>query len=104
MARQLFDTALYSEDKDIAATVVSVPTEHLPDPRVASSPADVLDALQLRVVAEVPASHVADALAAILATSTAEDAAHWLTEPPDPVPISLGWDVDRFRVWSDDAA
>jgi hypothetical protein len=101
MARQLFDTTLYGEDKDVAVAVVSVPTEYLPDPALASSPGNVLAALQLRAVAEVPPSHFADALAAILATTNAEDAAVWLAEPPDPVSIAVGEDLESFGVaWS----
>jgi hypothetical protein len=96
MTRQLFETTLYSEDDDVALAVVSVPTEYLPDRSLASSPAEVLAALRLRPVAEVPSSNVADALAAVLATRTATDAAQWLAEPPEAVPTALGDDLAVF--------
>jgi hypothetical protein len=105
--RQLFETALYSEDHHVALTVVSVPTEHLPDgERLASSPASVLSALRLRPVAEVPPQYLSDALTAILVTNDADEAAQWLVETPDPAPVELGDDVKALKArWiSDDRA
>jgi hypothetical protein len=93
VTKQLFETTLYSEDEDLAIAVVSVPTENLPDRSFALSPRDVFSALRLRPVAEVPPANVADALTAILATRDADDAAQWLAEPPQAVPITLGADL-----------
>src|SRR4051812_12383825 len=91
--KQLFETTLYSEDRDVALTVVSVPTEQLPDPTVAGSPSDVMAALRLQPLAEVPGGRLADALAAILANGTAQEAVEWLREPPNAAPVELGEDV-----------
>jgi hypothetical protein len=96
--RLLFETTLYSEEPEVALAVVSVPTEHLADQHLASSPANVLSALRLRPIAEVPPAYLVDALTAILATTDAQEAAQWLSEPPNSAPVDLGHDVEGLEV------
>jgi hypothetical protein len=92
-SKQLFETTIYDPDQDVALAVLSVPTERLPDRDLVGSPGTVLAALGLRPVAEVPARYANDALAAIIATTDADEAAEWLSEPPDPAPLVIGDDV-----------
>jgi len=98
LTKQLFETTLYGEGQNAALVVVSVPTDRLTTIVPASSPADVMQALLLRPVAEVPSAYLGDALASILATTSADEAARWLSEPPKPAPVKLGPDLEQMLV------
>ena len=101
---QLFETTLYDEARELALAVISVPAERLEDPTAVASPAAVLEALQLRAVAEVPPSYVGDAIAAMLANEDVYEAAEWLRQPPNDVPTRLGDDVLWFAEGTGGAA
>jgi hypothetical protein len=92
-SRQLFETTVYDEGLDVAIGIVTVPTEALPTARLASSPAQLLDALSLRTVGEVRRAHLPDAIAAMVATDDVSETVEWLEEPPNVVPVELPPDV-----------
>ena len=78
---------------ELALAVISVPTERIEEPALAASPAAVLSALRLRPVAEIPSRFLNEAVAALLANEDVYEAAEWLRQSPNPVPLELGEDV-----------
>jgi hypothetical protein len=96
-SRYLFETTLLDEQHDLAIGIASVGIDDLPTADLAGSPAELITVLALKTVGEVPRTHIADAVSAILATTSAEDAAAWLREPPNAVEVRVPQDLERLR-------
>lgn len=103
----LYETTLVDSDSDLALTITSIPASAIEGPAAHSAPA-LLRALRLRVVAEVPTRHIADALTALLVTTDVYETEAWLRSAPNPVPlIGPGHpesDIDELLLdrWSDE--